>query len=382
MMKIKELMSIHSRSVRALTRALTAILFFSVVFSPQARAASVFMWVTSGNTIIALDGTGATIANGTTTLNGQNPFSLATDGTHLYVGDATNHTLKQYTYDTNGALTASKTYTFTADTISPQEIALDSSGNLYTLSFGGEVTRFSPASATGTHLNTVVGARGLAVDSGNNTAYVTTSADGGATVVDFSIAGVDSTVNTLFTGGAYPAGQLRGIAVNGSTNAAHPTLYFADSSWSATSVGTLMRITGAGSTNIETTVASGLNGPNQIALTTAAGIVNKVYVAEYSGQDVVSVDRAGRATRFNQTAFSSPVTGIALNPGFANNDDPLSADALSQTPPATFFDLLPFDSINTPEPGTYVMTLSSLAGLALGMVADKKSRKGKQAARS
>jgi hypothetical protein len=260
----------------------------------RANAGAVYLWVADGTAVTGYQSSGGTLSSVVTltapTGGWGDAFSVATYGPNasdqfVVVSDAGKHTLTEYSYNasagTNGTASGpSQPFAFPADpaggSISPQQIAIDSSGNLWTTSAGGNVSEWCGATggctfngsskASGSLLQTVQiptadGApRGIMIN--GSTVYVTTSTYGasGAGVYDFTYnsSGHGSlttyyalTANT--TSGGNETGQLRGITYDPGGN-----IFFDDSTWGASGSAQGYVLENAGTaTNL-----TALNGPN------------------------------------------------------------------------------------------------------------------------
>jgi hypothetical protein len=130
-------------------------------------------WTNTGDTY--------TLPSGT-----NNAFDVvASSGGNIYVADAGKNEVLEYA-STGGAVTHTLTITNDGSGVSPQELALDTSGNLYVLSYGGVITEFPSNGAASYTLTTVANARGIVID--GTTVYVSTSGSGNAAgVTQFSI---------------------------------------------------------------------------------------------------------------------------------------------------------------------------------------------------
>ncbi len=396
--------------------ALTTFLCLGV---SRANAASVYMWVANGTGVTAYDSTGATVTLTGTAANGAalahptgqaswgNAFSVTTFGSSatnqfVVVSDALDHSLTEYSYtSTNNAVAQVGTsFAFTADpaggAISPQEIAIDTSGNLWTTSAGGAVTEYCGSSggcsiggvskAAGAVMQTVTiptadGApRGIMIDThtvGTTQIYVTTSTYGatGAGVYQFTLgtiganAGVAGAVSTfkaltVSTSGTQETGQLRGITYDSGGD-----IYFADSTWGAT--GTDQGYIDEGTAL--TQIATSLNGPNELEVaagTAASGndraACDVIYAANYYAGTVTEISTgwttggsngstcgsgiAGGTTTTLISGLTTP-TGIAIS--FSHS---ALGDSIGLGPQGLFT----ADQADAPEPGSWVLALSAL----------------------
>jgi hypothetical protein len=387
------------------TVALFTLIVLGGLSADRANAASVAvnLWVADGADLLGYGGTNdATLEVTQAAPSGGNYYSVTTYGAsstneYVAVSDAANHTLIEYLWNGTSLTTPIGTgaFSFPSDpaggAISPQEIAIDGSGNLWTTSAGGHVTQFcgnssgctvnSTSYSAGAVIQTVTvptadgDPRGIMID--GSTVYVTTSSYGatGAGVYDFTIngsgvAGSLSTyyalvANTVGTGAnKQETGQLRGI-----TYTAGGEILWADSTWGASGTfkGYIDEDTGT------TTSLASLNGPN--ALETGNGTnsnsgssiytgCNVLYLADYySGiVDEISVGSAfgGCGSLGNTTTIVSGLTdvsGIALSVGEGGlGDDAVGPTGLFLSP----------DSPQTPEPGTFALMIGALL-LAFGI---------------
>jgi hypothetical protein len=326
-------------------------------------------------------------------------FSVTVYGTSaanqfVTVSDAGRHTLTEYSYSasTNAVAQVGTAFTFPSDpaggAISPQEIAIDSSGNLWTTSAGGAVTEYCGNSAGctigSTHyaagasmqtatIPTADGApRGIMIN--GSTLYVTTSSYGALTdnVFDFTLS---SGVAGALTGyaalgsstiGGQETGQLRGITFD-----SHGDVFYADSTWapSGTNDGYINE-------NIGTTaIVTGLAGPNGLETGNGPlGNCNALYVANYYGGTVgvfqtgYKTDGTAAAGCGNGIAGGSvgafvtiagqDVSGIAL--AFGNGG---LGDDVTGVPSGLFG-----NATASPEPATGALVLGALLlSLAMGM---------------
>src|SRR5580693_8778127 len=139
--------------------ALSTVVLIAGLGAGRANAASVFMWVASGSKIVGYSaGTNGT-ANSSTAVTGAtltaptggDYFSVATSGTSgtsedLYVADSGLHQLSEWAWNGTALTQVGSTVNFAADpaggNISPQEIAIDASGNLWTTSIGGQIVKY------------------------------------------------------------------------------------------------------------------------------------------------------------------------------------------------------------------------------------------------
>jgi hypothetical protein len=362
-----EVSMFFSRSLASL--GLVASALYMVV---PASAATLTMYVTDGASIQGFTstsgsdnftswtstGTTFTLPSGT-----NNAFDLIeSSGGNIYVADAGQNEVLEFS-NGGGAVMHTLTITNDGSGVSPQQIALDTSGNLYVLSYGGVITEFPSNGNASYTLTTIAGARGLLVD--GTTVYVSTSGDGptygNPSVYTFTITtpttsgtSISGSVSSYYVDGAFPDGQNRGLAYNGTT------LYLADSSWTAGD-GYIESITGddtgtvlGGNTN--------LDGPNALLFEDGnSGSHALIFVANYYGDDVTAYNTSGTLvalTGLSSSVFgTNGVTGLAFAPGSGITSDSLGADP-------EFFQGLPSGAV--PEPGTFALMLGALL-LALGI---------------
>jgi sugar lactone lactonase YvrE len=311
------------------------------------------LYVASGSEVQAFDAATG-VAGGlfqTPTGGWSNAFSLVVDSSgQIYVGDAGANRIIRYGTD----LQVNGTFAITVDTspqnISPQQIALDSSGNLYTTSFGGDVYKFSSTGAgtigaTAARIQTISpNARGLLVN--GTEAYVTTSGYGTASVVKFDPSTVDSAQTPIYSTFSGEQGQLRGMALNSTR------LLVADSTWTENggyieemlNNGTSPSVFISGSEN------GGLLGPNSLAF----GSSSALYISEYYGNRITKYSSTGFfQSNFITTGTLRP-TGIAFSPGTVANGLP-QINAMAPS----FFQAVTVAE-ESPEPGTWLLLGSAL----------------------
>ena len=412
---------------RGSTHAVKIVLIstFAICLSGvQAKASTpdpVFMWAVDGTTLVGLNSGGTAVSgatfNASTIGSGVNFFSLAVAGSinnqNIFVADPGAHTLYElnWSWSTNGqgsgTLSKNNTiFSFVPDTsgggISPQEIALDASGNLWTTSFDGQIYEYTTScqggtNCAGTQIFTnatgIPGARGIAIIGG--TAYVTVQGSYGSGSVDtFSASGSLNPAVTQYsalgasTTGQTPnheTGQMRGVTGDEGGN-----IYYVDSTWGPTGAGDgyICEVpTGTGGAGsmcsystsfLHTTV---LNGPNEIISGQGSGATgaafgtgcDDLYVANYFGNNITEIGTglttggtvssscgtAATTTTFATSAVfgatGAHVTGLALTP------NQVAVIGGNQGPTNLFG---PDFSQVTPEPGTWVLMLSALFGVA------------------
>ncbi len=185
---------------------------------------------------------------------------------NLYVADSGLHQLSEWAWNGSALTQVGSTVTFAPDTaggsISPQEIAIDSSSNVWTTSVDGQIVKYnsSVGSPTTEYASggVLAGARGIMIS--GTTAYVTVEgAYGAGSVYDFSTTSPGAPVLYASLSGAVggqTVGQMRGAAVDTGGN-----IYYADSTWGAagTDQGYICK-----SATCTTKFTSGLNGPNEL----------------------------------------------------------------------------------------------------------------------
>jgi hypothetical protein len=353
-------------------RSLAGICLLAGALSSPAMAAN-FIYVAYGSGVSVYSnavttGTGTVLA--APSGGWGNAFSIAVDSTgFIYVGDAGNNRIVVYDgRNTNATPTLVGTLLLPTDStggnISPQEIALDSSGNLYVTSYNGTITKFASATAeagggtlSGSTIETVPGARGILIN--GTTAYVSTSANGGATLQSFSTSTTNSSQTTLFTTGAYPSGQLRGLAIDNLGG-----LYLADTSWTSSNGyiefssdnGATWSVLGNGTSGFLQNLTTGPNDmvvANQSAIG-GHGTFQTLYVANYfagtiqviqSGQDNAPGQQGKVVGNLITLGGGLHATGL----GFAQGNG-----ALAGATPLFVSDL--FDQTTAlPEPSTFAM---------------------------
>jgi sugar lactone lactonase YvrE len=350
----------------------------------RANAASVFIWVADGSTVTGYGSNGAAVSGATLTApGGGDYFALATAGTSgnnedLYVADSGLHQLSEWSWNGSSLSQVGSTVAFAPDpsggNVSPQEIAVDGSGNLWTTSVDGQIVEYSSSLGTPTTVypsgSVLAAARGIMID--GTTAYVTVDgAYGSGSVYTFSTTSPGTPAlyaSVSGTTGGQADGQMRGVAVDTDGN-----IFYADSTWGAsgTDKGYIKENTGSSS------VISGLNGPNE--LETGAGTAanghdsancDVLYVANYYGGSIQEYNTGytigGNPTCGSSEQFETVTTlvtgltdpsGLALSPG----ESSLGGDSVTNGP--TFIS----DPVSaTPEPGTFALMIGALL-LALGI---------------
>jgi hypothetical protein len=363
----------HKRNVFVSGRWASLVLVASAGYIVvPASAATLTMYVTDGAAIksftstsssdnfTAWTNTGDTYTLPTPSSGTNNAFDVvASSGGNIYVADAGQNEVLEYA-STGGAVTHTLTIANDSSGVSPQEIALDSSGNLYVLSYGGVITEFPSSGAASYTLTTVANARGLVID--GTTVYVSTSGSGNAAgVTQFSITTpgtsgttlVPSSTSSYWSDGNLPDGQNRGLAYNNST------LYLADSSWTAGD-GYFEAITSANTGSLLGT--ADLDGPNALLFEDGnAGSHDYIFSANYFGDDVTAYN-PGTGAAVTLTGLSSSVFGTNGVTGIAFGPSSITTDEIGADP--GFFQDLPASA--TPEPGTFSLMLGTLL-LALGI---------------
>ena len=384
-------------SILALTLCLSVV---------QAKAGTAFMWAVDGTNLVGLDSTGTVIAS-VAAPTGANFFSVAVAGSsntseNIFVSAPANPqgTLYEYTWNGSALTAANNTFTFAADTtgggISPQEIALDPSGNLWTVSFDGRVQEYTANCTSpcgGTQIlpagSAIAGARGIMIPGSSNcksqtqsgcVAYVTYEAGyGSGGLASFAATGTAnpsltsvSTLGATTTTGGQGTGQLRGVTQDQAGN-----IYYADGTWGAAGTDNGYICNAGTQSGFSCTYANayftGLNGPNELITGqgngSAAGSFNTgcdvLYVAQYYANVIteINLDQTTGGTQNSSSCgtakqsqtFASGLTnvsGIALAVGdtavIGGNQGPTNLFSVSAAP----------------EPGTWVLMFSALLSIA------------------
>lgn len=396
-------------------------LCLSVVQARATTADPVFMWAVDGTQLVGLSSVGTPVANATfnaSTISGSTSFfSLAVAGTqnaqNIFVADSESHQLYEFNWNWSttgqgrGTLSQSgTTFTFTgASNISPQEIAIDPSGNLWTTDFDGQIQEYTPATGGGSgttivkaNSGLVTGARGIMINSpvGQTptqscsstvttgcTVYVTVEGAYGSGGLDYFSAGSNPTVTDYSTLSASttPAGNETG-QMRGVTEDTFGNIYYVDSTWgpSGTGDGYICEVAKGAATGNTCNPASPflstpLNGPNEIVSGDGNGgaggyasSCDDLYVANYYGNNIVQVQTSyttggvasGCGTAGTNQVFASSltnVTGLAFGVGAGNVNFGIGGG--NEGP--TF--LFPDSSVASPEPGTWVLMLSALLAI-------------------
>ena len=387
----------------------------ATVGANRANAGSVYMWVANGSTITGYDTTGVAVTGAVqTNTGGGNYFSLAVSGTansqNIFVADSKLHTLSEFNWNGSAMSTVATSFSFLPDpsggAISPQEIALDKTGNLWTVSLDGQIQMYSGTTGAGTTKEAangaLAGARGIMIDNrptgGTGNVYVTVMGYGTGFVDTFAPAtpgtltqiGVlgSTTVGTP----AVETGQLRGVTLDSTGN-----IFYADSTWGAggTGNGYICEIlsTASGTTTCSTANAnvavSGLNGPNELisgagyqsGTSTFGTGCDVLFEANYFAGTVDAIatglNLSGQTQGPNKcggglgslTQFiggAGNVTGIALAP---TGSGALTLSGNDSIAGPTFLETLPAD---VPEPGTWVLAISGML-LAAGAKMRRKA---------
>jgi hypothetical protein len=392
------------KSNRLVSRRL--LVFASVVAlaglsASRVHAASVFMWVADGSSVVGYNTSGSAVSGASLSCSGD-CFSLATSGTsgtneNLFVADAANHTLSEYSWNGTALTASGPSFSFVADpsagNISPQEIAFDGNGNVWTTSFDGQIVEYNATTGNSTIVEpangALFGARGIMIN--GTTVYVTVdnAYGSGGGVYSFSTSGGSVTLYhsiAAATVGGYEDGQMRGIAVDQGGN-----IFYADSTWApaGTNEGYINENTGASA------VLKSLAGPNEIQTGQGtAGVESDdspscdvLYIADYysgtagapskvlelatgystsgvAGGSCGAFDAQGGTFISNSTA---DISGIALSP----DESSLGGDAVGVGP--TFITNAPPPAV--PEPGTFaLMTGALLLALGIGIRTQRRRR--------
>lgn len=377
------------------------------------------MWVVNGTSLTGYDISGNSLASSgasVTAPSGASFFSVAVSGSgnaseNIFVSDSAAHTLYEYSWNGSSLSQNSTVFQFASDpsggAISPQEIALDPAGNLWTTSFDGQIQEYTSACqgttpCSGTQIlasgSSVSGARGImivasgtgnctATDTSGCRAYVTVQGTYGSGYLDyFSASGTANPGITQYaslgaatTGTATPqgTGQMRGV-----TEDSVGDIFYADNTWggAGTDNGYVCEVaagTAAGSTCVYSgAYLSGLNGPNELISgqgTNGNGNgqfkagCSQIFVASYyagtitevntgnkiGGQSVSCGTQGSVAFLSTSNPTISNITGIAMAVGdtgsIGGNEGP------------TF--LFGPDFVSpSPEPGTWVLMLSAFLG--------------------
>lgn len=324
-------------------RALAGLtLLISIGFAAPADAAGLFLFVANGTSVnrYQLNQQNTLVLSAAGTLTPAVPwtdaFALTIDSSgDIYVADAGANRIVEF----NSSGIQKAVFDIPADStggnISPQEIALDSAGNLYVTSYDGTISKFASSNGAETTVETIPQARGIVTDPINGLTYVSTSGLGDVSLDSFTT-GKGGPVSTVYTTGDYPDGQLRGVTFDLNNN-----IYLADSTWNA-GQGYIEKIAPNG---VATTFISNLDGPNALAINGSNG--TGLYVADYFAGDVEEFSLSDGHLMSTVISGLGNVSGIALSGGKLNaGEEP------------EFFGAL---AIDTPEP-------ASAAVLALALV--------------
>jgi hypothetical protein len=373
---------------------LCAVIALAGLGAGRASAASVFMWVASGSKIVGYSaGTNGT-ANSSTAVTGAtltaptggDYFSVATSGTsgtseNLYVADSGLHQLSEWAWNGTALTQVGSPVNFAADpaggNISPQEIAIDASGNLWTTSIGGQIVKYNATLGTPTTEyaagGALTGARGITIS--GTTAYVTVQgAYGSGSVYSFSTTSPGTPVlYASLSGmvGGQEVGQMRGAAVDEAGN-----IYYADSTWGAanTDEGYICK-----SATCTTKFTSALNGPNELetglGTLAASGTTydcDVLYEDNYYGGTIAEIATGYDTTGTTHSHCGDAEEGTSLGNFITGLTTP-SGIALSQGESGLGGDSVPFgptfisDPVTaTPEPGTFAFMMGALL-LAVGI---------------
>jgi sugar lactone lactonase YvrE len=290
-----------------------ALLIFAGSAAIPVQAAGVILYVANGSSVDAyqLDQANSAVSSTLSPLTPAIPwtdaFALTTDTSgDIYVADAGANRIVEF----NAAGTQKAVFNIPTDgsggNINPQEIALDSAGNLYVTSYDGAISEFASSNGARTTIETIPQDRGIVTDPINSKTYVSTSGLGDVTLDSFTT-GVGGAVSTVYTTGDYPDGQLRGVTFDNANN-----VYLADSTWNA-GQGYIEKITSAG---VATTFITGLDGPNSLAINGSSG--TDLYVADYFAGDVEEFALSDGHLENTIVSGLGNVSGIALSGGRLN----------------------------------------------------------------
>jgi hypothetical protein len=340
------------------------------------NAASVFMWVADGTSVQGYYTNGTSVGASANLACSGDCFSLATSGSNgtsedLFVANSGSHTLSEYSWNGTVLKSAGPSFTFASDptsgSISPQEIAIDGSGNLWTTSLDGQIVEYNGTTGNSTAVEcptatncTLAGARGIMID--GTTAYVTVEGGYGLNSSVYSFP-TSTGVLTLYrnvvatTVGGQENGQMRGITYDSNGD-----IFYADSTWApnGTNEGYIDKDISS------TAVISSLAGPNELEIGDASsGGCTDLYVVTYYGGNVTEYSdghgggcgSVGTLEATYLTGLVNP-SGIALSP----NEGGLGGDSVGVGP--TFIS----DPVTaSPEPGTLALMIGSLLLAALGI---------------
>ena len=339
-----------TRYVRVLSNVavLTAAAAIAVT---QAQAAGITFWGTNDLNAFKWVENGASSTGTQTNLTAPtspgwtDAFGIAIDSAatpNVFVSDAGGNRVLEFNSSTSALIGTFATPPGNSGfNISPQEIALDASGNLYTVSFGGQVEQYLNPTGANTLLQTLPGARGILVN--GTTTYVDVEGPYGSFSLDSFTTGTTGTVTTnTYTGicGTNVCGQVRGMAISGTT------LYLADSTWLGTGQIDEINLTTFAETNVSFT---GLDDPNSLSISGG-----NLYAANYGNDTVTDYALTGGAPLNTFTITGGNPQGIV----FAGSEGTGSAEVGT---PLFFTDVAP-----SPEPGTTSLLLLASAVLAAG----------------
>jgi len=304
-----------------LVRRLSCGLFFSVLVGAQVQAASIYVTNEGPNpnsptasSVSVYTSTGTFVNNLVPTTPYVYPDAIAVDSAlNVYVADASANRVVEF----NSAGT--QIHVFNTDSgsgYSPCGLAVDPAGNVYVASLDGVIQKISGGAVT--NIGTVDGTvRGITYDPYNGLLYATTQYPGDVYTMPTS-----GGTATLFASNI-GSGDLRGLAFG------NGNLYVSDTN-SGPANGAIYEF--AGDSSSPTLLASGLQGPNYIAVDS----LGQLLVAEYYGNDVLELSADG-------TDLGSLITGLDGPSGLA-----LDPSGQQQT---------------TPEPANWILT--GLGGVAL-----------------
>lgn len=195
--------------------------------------------------------------------------------------------------------------------MSPTGLAVDPSGTVYVSSLDGAIQKISGGVLTTVGSVSGGGVRGIAYDPSNGLLYITVqNYDAGGAIYTMPTAGGTATLFASGFASGPNSGNLRGLAFG------NGNLYVADGTWSSShDAGTMYKF--AGGANTAVLFASGLQGPNEIAI----DALGNLYVAEYYGDDIHEFSASGTDLGSFVTGLAGP-SGIALDSGSTQSAAP------------------------------------------------------------